>query len=144
MLLINTTLSYTLIYIFGNRVDFISICYPGHKLVLKVLTEGSYLYLCVTCVYMCLCVCVRVCVCVSGVCVSRSLHGNDISMIPEGAFKDLSSLSHLCVQTHLHMNTPTDTHTHVHAHTWTYTHTHTCIPFNVHRKQLNRKQQNSL
>lgn len=27
----------------------------------------------------------------------RSLHGNDISLIPEGAFKDLSSLSHLWV-----------------------------------------------
>lgn len=27
--------------------------------------------------------------------LSRSLHGNDISLIPEGAFKDLSSLSHL-------------------------------------------------
>lgn len=27
--------------------------------------------------------------------LSRSLHGNDISLIPEGVFKDLSSLSHL-------------------------------------------------
>lgn len=39
--------------------------------------------------------------------LSRSLHGNDISLIPEGAFKDLSSLSHLWVtETHLHLFLP--------------------------------------
>lgn len=27
----------------------------------------------------------------------RSLHGNDISVVPEGAFNDLSALSHLWV-----------------------------------------------
>src|SRR4029434_1277300 len=61
--------------------------------------------------FLCLmCVChTRVCVqhshcrvfyCLSSALLSRSLrtlHGNDLSTIPEGSFNHLTSLSHLCV-----------------------------------------------
>lgn len=40
--------------------------------------------------FLCLCV-------VLFVFFLRSLHGNDISVVPEGAFNDLSALSHLWV-----------------------------------------------